>query len=77
LPGPNKIYVHNPKFAKVMGPLGAHFRTGYSLSEREIAVCIICSQFHAAYPTNAHTRATKAAGLLDNAGARCNVCDRP
>src|ERR671928_228827 len=31
LPGPNKIYVHNPKLAKVMGPLGAHFRTGYSL----------------------------------------------
>ena len=22
LPGPNKIYVHNPKLAKVMGPLG-------------------------------------------------------
>ena len=52
LPGPNKIYVHNPKLAKVMGPLGAHFRTGYSLSEREreIAVCIITSKFHAALP---------------------------
>ena len=58
LPRPNKIYVHNPKLAKVMGPLGAHFRTGYSLSEREreIAVCIITSKFHAAYPTNAHER---------------------
>ena len=22
LPGPNKIWVHNPKLAKVMGPLG-------------------------------------------------------
>ncbi len=65
LPGPNKIYVHNPKLAKVMGPLGAHFRTGYSLSEREreIAVCIITSKFHAAYPTNAHERAAKTAGL--------------
>jgi len=63
LPGPNKIYVHNPKLAKVMRPLGAHFRTGYSLSEREIAVCIITSKFHAAYPTNAHERAAKAAGL--------------
>src|SRR5262245_9678272 len=43
LPGPNKIYVHNPKLAKLMGPLGAHFRTGYSLSEREreIAVNVI------------------------------------
>jgi 4-carboxymuconolactone decarboxylase len=65
LPGPNKISVHNPKLAKVMGPLGAHFRTGYSLSERkrEIAVCIITSKFHAAYPTNAHERAAKATEL--------------
>jgi 4-carboxymuconolactone decarboxylase len=65
LPGPNKIYIHNPKLANVMGPLGAHFRTGYSLSEREreIAVCIITSKFHSAYPTNAHERAAKAAGL--------------
>jgi len=32
--------VHNPKLAKVIGPLGAHIRAGYSLSERarEIAV---------------------------------------
>lgn len=65
LPGPNKIYVHNPKLVKVMGPLGAYFRTGYSLSEREreIAVCVITSKFHSAYPTNAHERAAKAAGL--------------
>jgi 4-carboxymuconolactone decarboxylase len=65
LPGPTKIYVHNPKLAKVIGPLGAHFRKGYSLSEREreIAVCIITSTWHSAYPTNAHERAAKAAGL--------------
>ena len=52
LPGPNKIYVHNPKLAKVMGPLGAHFRTGYSLSEREreIAVCIITSTVSCGLP---------------------------
>ena len=65
LPGPNRIYVHNPKLATVMGPLGAHFRTGYSLSEREreIAVCIVNSHWHSGYPTNAHERAAKAAGL--------------
>ena len=65
LPGPNKIYVHNPKLAKVMGPLGAYFRTGYSLSEREreIAVCIILSAYRSAYPTAAHERAAKAAGI--------------
>jgi len=45
--------------------LGAYFRTGYSLSERkrEIAVCIINSKWHSIYPTNAHERAGKAAGL--------------
>lgn len=65
LPGPNKIYVHNPGLAKVMGPLGAYFRTGYSLSEREreIAVCITTSKWNSAYPTNAHERAGKNAGL--------------
>lgn len=65
LPGPNKIYVHNPKLANVMGPLGAHFRTGYSLSEREreIAVVIINSKYRSVYPTGAHERAGKAAGL--------------
>jgi 4-carboxymuconolactone decarboxylase len=65
LPGPTKIWVHNPKLAKAAGPLGAHFRTGYSLSEREreIAVCIINSKWRSIYPTNAHERAGKAAGL--------------
>lgn len=65
LPGPAKIYVHNPKLAKVMGPLGAHFRTGYSLSEREreIAVCVVNSKFHTAYATNAHERTAKSVGL--------------
>ena len=59
LGGPNRILVHNPKLAKVMGPLGAYFRTGYSLSEREreIAVCIINSKRHSIFPTNAHERA--------------------
>jgi len=65
LPGPTKIWVHNPKLAKAAAPLGAYFRTGYSLSEREreIAVCTICSKWHSIYPTNAHERAAKAAGL--------------
>jgi 4-carboxymuconolactone decarboxylase len=65
LPGPNKIYVHNPGLAKVMGPLGAYFRMGYSLNERqrEIAVCVITSHFRSGYPTNAHEQAARAAGI--------------
>src|SRR5260370_34862848 len=64
--GPSKIWVHNPKLAKAAGPLGAHFPPGgYSLSEREreIAVCIINSKWHSAYPTNAHERRGKEVGL--------------
>jgi 4-carboxymuconolactone decarboxylase len=66
LPGPTKIWVHNPKLAKAAGPLGAHFNPGrYSLTEREreIAVCIINSKWHAAYPTAAHERRGKEVGL--------------
>ena len=66
LPGPTKIWVHNPKLAKVAGPFGAHFQPGqYSLSEREreIAVCVITSHWRAGYPTAAHERIAKAAGL--------------
>jgi 4-carboxymuconolactone decarboxylase len=66
LPGPNKIWIHNPKLAKVIGPFGAHFQPGrYSLSEREreIAVNVILAKWGSAYPTNAHERAGKTAGL--------------
>jgi 4-carboxymuconolactone decarboxylase len=66
LPGPTKIWVHNPKLAKVAGPFGAHFQPGhYSLSEREreIAVCVITSRWHSAYPTAAHERHAKEVGL--------------
>lgn len=66
LPGPTKIWVHNPKLAKVAGPFGAHFNPGrYSLTEREreIAVCVITSRWHAAYPTAAHERRAKEVGL--------------
>jgi len=64
--GPSKIWVHNPKLTKVAGPFGGHFHAGhYSLTEREreIAVCIITSKFHSAYPTGAHERRGKEVGL--------------
>src|ERR1700737_4518561 len=64
--GPSKIWVHNPKLTKASAPLGAHFHPGgYSLSEREreIAVIIINSKWHSAYPTNAHERRGKEVGL--------------
>jgi len=65
LPGPSKIYVHNPTLAKALAPLGAHFRKTHSLTEREreIVVCVVTSHCRSAYPTHAHERAAKAAGL--------------
>ncbi len=58
--------MHNPKLAKVAAPFGGHFHPGnYSLSEREreIAVIIINSKWHSAYPTAAHERRGKEVGL--------------
>jgi 4-carboxymuconolactone decarboxylase len=66
LGGPRKIWVHNPKLAKAIGPLGGHFHPGhYSLTEREreIAVIIINSKWRSAYPTAAHERRGKEVGL--------------
>jgi 4-carboxymuconolactone decarboxylase len=66
LPGPVKIWIHNPKLAKVISAFGAHFQPGgYSLTEREreIAVCVILGHWHAAYPTAAHERRGKEVGL--------------
>jgi 4-carboxymuconolactone decarboxylase len=66
LGGPRKIWVHNPKLAKAIGALGGHFHPGgYSLTEREreIAVIIINSKWHAAYPVAAHERRGNEVGL--------------
>jgi 4-carboxymuconolactone decarboxylase len=66
LGGPNKIWVHNPRLAKVAAPFGGHFQKGnYSLTEREreIAVIIINSKWRSAYPTAAHERRGNEVGL--------------
>ena len=69
LGGPNKIWVHNPKLAKVAAPFGGHFQPGnYSLSEREreIAVITINSKWRSAYPTAAHERRGKEVELPED-----------
>jgi 4-carboxymuconolactone decarboxylase len=66
LPGPYKIWVHNPKLVHAAAPLGQHFTPGQSsLSEREreIAVVVITSKWHSAYPTAAHERRGAEVGL--------------
>jgi len=66
LPGPYKIWVHNPKLVHAAAPIGQHFTPGQSsLSEREreIAVVVMTSKWHSAYPAAAHERRGKEVGL--------------
>ncbi len=66
LPGPYKVWVHNPKLLRAAAPLGEHFTPGHSSlteREREIAVLVITSRWHSAYPTAAHEKRGKEVGL--------------
>jgi len=66
LPGPYKVWVHNPKLVKAADPLGRHFTPGaYSLSEREreIAVLVITSHLNSDYPVAAHEKRGREVGL--------------
>ncbi len=66
LPGPYKVWMHNPKLLHAADPLGSHFTPGkFSLSEREreIAVLVINSQWRSAYPTTAHEKRGAEVGL--------------
>ena len=66
LPGPYKVWVHNPKLLRAAAPLGEHFTPGQSsLSEREreIAVLVITGNWHSAYPNTAHEERGKEVGL--------------
>jgi 4-carboxymuconolactone decarboxylase len=66
LPGPYKVWVHNPKLVHAAAPLGQHFTPGQSSlteREREIAVLVITSMWQSAYPTAAHEKRGKEVGL--------------
>ncbi len=66
LPGPYKVWIHNPKLVYAADPLGRHFTPGqYSLSEREreIAVVVITSKWNSDYPAAAHEKRGLEVGL--------------
>lgn len=66
LPGPYRVWVHNPRLIHSIAPLGDHFTPGQSTlseREREIAVLVICSTWGSVFPTNAHERRGKEVGL--------------
>ncbi len=79
LPGPYRVWVHNPKLVHSIEPLGNHFTPGQSSlteREREIAVLVICSQWGSVFPTNAHERRGKEVGL-PNEAVEAIVAGRP
>src|ERR1043166_6227949 len=58
LPGPYKVWVHNPKLIQAAAPLGQHFTPGQSSlteREREIAVLVITSTWSSAYRSEENT----------------------
>src|SRR5207249_9441438 len=66
LPGPYKVWVHNLKLMHAAAPLGQHFTPGQSSlteREREIAVIVITSKWHSAYPTAAHEKRGQEVGI--------------
>jgi 4-carboxymuconolactone decarboxylase len=79
LPGPSKIWIHNrswPRSPDRSAAISMPAITPLSEREREIAVCVITSRFHSAYPTNAHERRGKEVGLpADKVEAIVAGCD--
>ena len=66
LPGPYKVWVHNPKLMHAAAPLGQHFtpeQSSLTEREREIAVIVMTSRWRSAYPTAAHEKRGKEVGL--------------
>jgi 4-carboxymuconolactone decarboxylase len=66
LPGPYKVWVHNPRLVHAAAPLGQHFTPGQSSlteREREIAVLVVTSAWRSAYPTAAHEKRGEEVGL--------------
>ena len=66
LPGPYKVWVHNPKLLHAAAALGQHFTPGESAlseREREIAVLVTTSHWLSAYPTAAHEKRGVEVGL--------------
>lgn len=66
LPGPYKVWVHNPKLLHAAAPLGQHFtpdQSSLTEREREIAVLVITSMWNSDYPNASHEKRGKEVGL--------------
>jgi 4-carboxymuconolactone decarboxylase len=79
VPGPHKIWLANPKLSKTIVPTGAYFQTASTLSkaEIEIATCVICGQWGAAYSSFEHEKIGVHLGHLEPAKCAALVAGLP
>jgi 4-carboxymuconolactone decarboxylase len=79
VPGPHKIWLANPALSKTIVPTGAYFQQKSTLSkaEIEIATCVICGRWRAAYSTFEHEKIGVHLGHLDPAKCAALIAGLP
>jgi 4-carboxymuconolactone decarboxylase len=79
VPGPHKIWAANPALLTTIAPVGAYFQSASTLSkaEIEIATCVICGQWGAAYSSFEHEKIAVALGKLDPKQVEALIAGQP
>ena len=79
VPGPHKIWAANPALLRTVAPVGAYYQTDSTLSkaEIEIATCVICARWRAAYSSHEHEKIATALGHLDPAKVQALIAGLP
>jgi 4-carboxymuconolactone decarboxylase len=79
VPGPHKIWAANPALLKTIAPAGAYYQAKSTLSkaEIEIATCVICGHWGAAYSSFEHEKIAVILGKLDSAKAAALIAGLP
>lgn len=79
VPGPHKIWAANPALLTTIAPVGAYYQTASTLSkaETEIATCVICGRWGAAYSSFEHEKIAVLLGKLAPAKAAALIAGLP
>ena len=79
VPGPHKIWSTNPTLLKTIAPVGAYYQSDSTLSkaEIEIATCVICGHWGAAYSSYEHEKIGVILGKLEPAKAEALIAGLP
>lgn len=79
VPGPHKIWAANPALLQTIAPTGAYFQTDSTLTkaEIEIATCVICGRWGAAYASFEHEKIAELLGNLDPDKLQALITGRP